>query len=102
MTTGPGNPSLRQREQIFHYTPDDAEVFPIQRLAAALHDLYSLDRLLGHGGAAYVYLARDLRADRLVALKVLRPEFSAAIAQARFHREVEIALRLRHPNILPL
>ena len=49
-----------------------------------------------------MYLVRDLRDDRLTALKVLRPDFSYAVAEARFHREIEIAHRLHHPNILPL
>lgn len=101
MTAGPGKPSLDEREKAFKYSAEDA-ADPLQRLAAALRDRYAFERLIGRGGAAFVYLARDLRDDRLIALKVLRPDFSYAVAEARFHREIEIAHRLHHPNILPL
>ena len=101
MTAGPGKPPLEERDEASQYTPDDAAE-PLQRLAAALSDRYAFDRLIGRGGAAFVYLVRDLRDDRLTALKVLRPDFSYAVAEARFHREIEIAHRLHHPNILPL
>jgi tRNA A-37 threonylcarbamoyl transferase component Bud32 len=102
MTTGSDKPSIEEREKAFHYKYDDAAVAPTQRLAIALRERYSVERLVGRGGAAYVYLARDIHDDRVVALKVLRPEFSAAIGEARFHREIEIARHLHHPNILPL
>ena len=102
MTTGSGKPPLDEREKSLHFSQEDAGTVPIQRLAAALRERYVLERIIGKGGAAYVYLARDLRDDRLVALKLLRPDFSSAIAEARFHREIEIARRLQHPNILPL
>jgi hypothetical protein len=101
MSAGPEQPSLKEAEKSFQYSAEDAAV-PLQRLAAALRDRYAFERLLGRGGAAYVYLARDLRDDRLIALKVLRPDFSYAVAEARFHREIEIAHKLHHPNILPL
>jgi serine/threonine protein kinase len=102
MTAGSGKPPLEEREKTFQYTLESADVLPIQRLAAALRERYTFDRIIGHGGAAYVYLAHDLRDNRPVALKLLRPDFSAAIAEARFLREIEIALNLKHPNILPL
>jgi tetratricopeptide (TPR) repeat protein len=102
MTAGSDKPSLDDRVQGLQYSKEDAGVLPIQRLAAALHERYTIERLIGRGGAAYVYLARDLRDDRLVALKLLRPDFPSAVAEARFHREIEIARRLQHPNILPL
>ena len=63
---------------------------------------YVIERQLGQGGMATVYLARDCRHDRLVALKVLRPELSATLGAERFLRETAIAARLNHPNILPL
>src|SRR5947208_14897877 len=73
-----------------------------ERLRLALSDRYRIERELGRGGMATVYLAHDLRHDRPVALKVLRPELAAAIGPERFLREIQIAARLTHPNILPL
>src|SRR2546430_7572036 len=75
---------------------------PFDRLRAALADRYALERELGRGGMATVYLARDLRHGRLVAIKVLRPEIAAALGPERFLREIELAARLTHPHILPL
>src|SRR3954471_12154609 len=72
------------------------------RLAAALADRYRLERELGEGGMAIVYLAEDLRHHRKVAVKVLRPELAPASGGERFLREIEIAAGLRHPHILPL
>jgi len=63
---------------------------------------YSIERELGHGGMATVYLAQDLKLHRPVALKVLRPELAASLGNERFLREIEIAARLNHPHILPL
>src|SRR5881296_4393938 len=80
--------------------PDVANTFA--QLQAALADRYALQRELGHGGMATVYLARDLRHGRLVAIKVLRPEIAAALGPERFLREIELAARLTHPHILPL
>src|SRR5947209_19757800 len=71
------------------------------RLQAALVARYALDRELGHGGTATVYLAQDLKHSRAVAIKVLRPELAAALGAERFLREIEIAARLTHPHILP-
>ncbi len=71
-------------------------------LAAALSDRYRIERELGAGGMATVYLAHDLKHDRQVALKVLRQELAAAMGAERFHREIQIAAKLQHPNILPL
>ncbi|NIM47991.1 MAG: protein kinase [Gemmatimonadales bacterium] len=73
-----------------------------QRLARALAGRYQLDRVLGAGGMALVYLADDLKLGRQVAIKVLRPELAAAIGRERFLNEVDIAAGLAHPNILPL
>src|SRR5438309_3456099 len=77
-----------------------AELLP--RLRAALADRYAIDRELGRGGTATVYLAQDLKHGRAVAVKVLRPELAAALGAERFLREIEIAARLTHPHILSL
>ncbi len=71
-------------------------------LEAALADRYRIERELGHGGMATVYLAHDYRHDRPVALKVLRPELSGVLGAARFVREITIVARLTHPHILPV
>ncbi|HEY7482344.1 MAG TPA: serine/threonine-protein kinase [Gemmatimonadales bacterium] len=71
-------------------------------LRTALADRYELERELGRGGMATVYLARDLRHRRPVALKVLQPEVASALGADRFLREIEVAANLTHPHILPL
>ena len=73
-----------------------------ESLKVALAGRYEVERPLGHGGMATVYLAQDLRHRRPVALKVLRPELAAAIGPERFLREIEIAAQLSHPHILPV
>src|SRR5438094_571055 len=65
-------------------------------------DRYTVDRELGRGGMAVVYLARDRKHDRPVAIKILRPEIVAGEAAQRFLREIQILARLQHPHILPL
>src|SRR6185369_2296546 len=65
-----------------------------------LAEKYTLERELGQGGMAIVYLARDLVNDRLVALKVLNPELAATLGAARFLREIEVGRTLQHPNIV--
>ncbi len=72
------------------------------RLEAGLAGRYVLERELGQGGMAVVFLARDLRHDRKVALKVLRPEISVEIGAERFLREIKMAAGLTHPHILPV
>jgi TolB-like protein len=74
----------------------------LQRLAEALADRYTIEKAVGHGGMATVYLAHDRKHQRPVAIKVLREELAAAIGPERFLREIEIAARLNHPHILPL
>ena len=69
-------------------------------LREALHERYTLERELGHGGMASVYLAHDLKHDRHVALKVLHPELAATLGPDRFRREIHLAARLQHPHIL--
>jgi serine/threonine protein kinase/tetratricopeptide (TPR) repeat protein len=71
-------------------------------LKAALADRYALEHELGRGGMATVYLARDLKHERLVAVKVLRPELAASLGAERFLREIKIAANLNHPHVLPL
>ena len=73
-----------------------------QRLQAALADRYRVERELGAGGMATVYLARDLRHDRDVAIKVLHPELGAVLGAERFLAEIKTTARLQHPHILPL
>src|SRR5438093_8635689 len=70
------------------------------RVAAALADRYTIERELGRGGMATVLLARDLQQDRPVALKILLPELAQTVGADRFKREIRVAARLQHPNIL--
>ncbi len=72
------------------------------RLVAALADRYRIERELGQGGMATVYLAQDLKHDRRVALKVLRPELAAVLGADRFVVEIKTTAALQHPHILPL
>ena len=73
-----------------------------QRLGAALEGRYRIERELGAGGMATVYLAEDLKHQRKVAIKVLKPELAAALGAERFLREIATTANLRHPHILPL
>src|SRR5215471_12769795 len=74
----------------------------IAQLAAALRDRYAIDRQVGAGGMATVYLARDVRHDRQVALKVLKPELVSVLGVERFLSEIRVTAHLQHPNLLPL
>ena len=74
----------------------------LKRLGNALGGRYTIERELGHGGMATVYLADDLRHHRQVAIKVLRPELGLLLGPDRFTREIRIAAALNHPHILPL
>ena len=74
----------------------------MERLRAALADRYRLERELGAGGMATVFLAEDLRHRRKVAVKVLRPELAAVIGASRFLAEIQTTAHLQHPQILPL
>jgi eukaryotic-like serine/threonine-protein kinase len=74
----------------------------LNRLQSALADRYRIDGEIGAGGMATVYLAQDLRHDRKVALKLLRPELSAVIGAERFLAEIKLTANLQHPHILPL
>ena len=75
---------------------------PLARLTAALADRYTVERELGRGGMATVYLARDVKHDRPVAIKVMRPEIAATLGGERFLREIALAAPLQHPHILTL
>ena len=72
----------------------------IEALRVALAGRYDIQRELGRGGMATVYLAHDLNHDRSVALKVVLPELAASIGNDRFQREIRVAARLQHPHIL--
>jgi serine/threonine-protein kinase len=72
------------------------------RLAAALSDRYRIERELGQGGMATVYLAEDLKHKRKVAVKVLKPELAAVLGAERFVQEITTTAALQHPHILPL
>jgi serine/threonine protein kinase/Flp pilus assembly protein TadD len=75
---------------------------PIEHLKKSFSSTYSIDRELGRGGMATVYLAQDVKHERLVALKVLHSELAASLGADRFLREIKVAARLNHPHILPL
>jgi serine/threonine-protein kinase len=74
----------------------------LARLNAALEGRYRIERELGEGGMATVYLAQEEKHGRQVALKVLKPELAAALGVERFLAEIETTARLQHPHILPL
>src|SRR5438552_17071829 len=75
---------------------------PPATLQTALADRYRIERELGQGGMATVYLAQDLKHDRKVALKVLKPELAAVLGAERFLSEIKTTANLQHPHILPL
>ncbi|MDH4350593.1 MAG: protein kinase, partial [Gemmatimonadota bacterium] len=72
------------------------------QLKVSLADRYVIERELGAGGMATVFLAHDVKHNRKVALKVLRPELAAVIGAERFLKEIEVTANLQHPHILPL
>src|SRR5688572_33239024 len=75
---------------------------PVSQLSAALAGRYEIEREIGAGGMATVYLARDVRHERKVALKVLRPELGAVLGVERFLAEIKVTANLQHPNLLLL
>ena len=75
---------------------------PLSRLREALAERYAVERELGRGGMAIVYLATDARHQRRVAIKVMRPELGFVVGLDRFLREIQILATLTHPHILPL
>src|SRR3954471_19078985 len=72
------------------------------QLNASVGDRYTVERELGRGGMASVWLARDVRHQRLVAIKVLHPDLASAIGAERFIREIRLTAGLQHPNIIPV
>ncbi|MDH5284325.1 MAG: protein kinase, partial [Gemmatimonadota bacterium] len=88
----------------FSIEPGDPRdgAMPSAALAASLADRYRIERAVGQGGMANVYLAQDLKHHRRVALKVLRPELAAVIGAERFLAEIRTTANLQHPHILPL
>ncbi len=96
-TEGPGTRAHRAEASSCSVMSDD-----LLRLRAALADRYTIDRELGQGGMATVYLADDRKHARKVAVKVLRPELAAALGTERFLNEIKVTANLQHPHILPL
>ena len=84
------------------FDPRDSHNAEDRSLPDLLGDRYRIVRELGHGGMARVYLATDIKHNRQVAVKVIRPDLAASLGRERFLREIAIAARLRHPNIVPL
>ncbi len=74
----------------------------LERLRTALRETYAVERQIGEGGMATVFIAEDLKHHRQVAIKVLRPELAATLGAERFLREIEMAARLQHPHIVPV
>src|SRR5437868_6393718 len=96
----PSNWQSLSLESTFRAPPRRAGMALSSPLADALRDRYTLERKIGRGGMATDYLARDLKHDRVVALKVLHPELSHSLGTDRFLREIRTAARLQHPHIL--
>ena len=94
-TATPPDVTVAEQEQ-------SAETLALEEVQAALGERYTVEKTLGEGGMAMVYLAEDRKHHRKVAVKVLRPELSATIAAERFLLEIETAAKLTHPNILPV
>src|SRR5262245_35445470 len=82
--------------------PGICDMATTDQLNAALDGRYAIERLVGDGGMATVYLARDVRHNRKVALKVLKPDLGAVVGVDRFLSEIEVTANLQHPNLLPL
>ncbi|MCH8144256.1 MAG: protein kinase, partial [Gemmatimonadetes bacterium] len=74
----------------------------LDRLKAALANRYAIEKEIGAGGMATVYLAEDLKHHRKVAVKVLRPELAAVLGAGRFLKEIEVTANLQHPHVVPL
>ena len=74
----------------------------LNQIQSALEGRYTIEREIGHGGMATVFLARDLKHPRAVAIKVIRPELAITLGADRFLREIAITAQLHHPNILTL
>ena len=109
-TEHPVNPATQATRRLFHFAKaavpsrlhPDMAALQRERLNAALAGRYAVERELGSGGMATVFLADDLKHHRPVAIKVLRPELAAVLGPDRFLREVAIAAQLNHPHIVAL
>ena len=99
--SAPAPPSVASDVEVGRRAVEDFSRSEGNFWGAGIHG-YSIDREIGRGGMATVVLARDLKHDRLVALKILRPEIAALLGTERFLNEISIAAGLRHPHILPL
>ncbi len=82
--------------------PHPQRMDELAHLSTALAGRYEIEREIGNGGMATVYLARDVRHDRRVALKLLNPELGAVLGVERFLSEIRVTANLQHPNLLPL
>ncbi|MBI3790246.1 MAG: protein kinase, partial [Gemmatimonadetes bacterium] len=80
----------------------DPDAHALEEIRSALEGRYAVERVLGRGGMATVYLATDVKHERQVAIKVLLPELSASLGAERFEREIRVAAKLQHPHILGL
>ena len=102
--SGPGLPARLAPRMLTPVRPSPRGTMsdPVPRLNAALSGRYRVERQLGEGGMATVYLAEDLKHRRNVALKVLKPELAAVVGAERFLAEIRTTANLQHPNILPL
>lgn len=101
MPTGGAAAALARQDARDRTGDDDSDAL-LHRVREAVAGRYAVERELGRGGMAVVWRARDLRHDRLVALKVMRPELAAGMSASRFLQEIEFAARLSHPHIVPL
>jgi serine/threonine protein kinase len=81
---------------------DQIRMTPLEQLSSALTGRYEIEREIGAGGMATVFLARDVKHRRPVALKVLKPELGAVLGVERFLAEIQVTANLQHPNLLPL
>ena len=104
--TGGSDAAQERRDSRGRHSVSCRMLIPVEdlqaRLAAALAGRYTIAREIGRGGMSIVYLAHDLRNERRVALKVLRPDLAQALGSDRFLREIKVAAGLTHPHILPL
>ena len=104
--TGGSDAAQERRDSRGRHSVSCRMLIPVEdlqaRLAAALAGRYTIAREIGRGGMSIVYLAHDLRNERRVALKVLRPDLALALGSDRFLREIKVAAGLTHPHILPL
>ena len=96
----PAEPGVAAQQQIPRFVQDDSA--RIAALADALAGRYAIEREIARGGMATVYVARDVRHGRRVAIKVMRDEVAAAVGTERFLEEIRVTASLQHPNILPL